>query len=59
MYYTIVGGDFMIYYAIHVSTQKTVEEFDSSKHTEEELKKFRNRYPSSEGFTILNIKEVD
>lgn len=49
----------MIYYAIHVSTQKTVEEFDSSKHTEEELKKFRNRYPSSEGFTILNIKEVD
>ena len=49
----------MIYYAIHVSTQETVEEFDSSKHTEEELQEFRNRYPSSEGFTILNIKEVD
>lgn len=50
----------MIYYAIHIPTQKTIEEFDISKHTKQEFEIFKAKYPSSQGFTILNIKkEVD
>lgn len=50
----------MIYYAIHIPTHRTVEEFDSSKHTEKEFEEFKAKYPSNQSFTILNIKkEVD
>ena len=49
----------MILNALNIYENKIVETFDTDKHSIEEEKAFRLKYPSKDGFCISSVRKID
>ena len=49
----------MILNALFIYENRIIEQFDTEKHSEEEEKNFRNKYPSKYGFCISSVEKIE